>query len=369
MPTLKLSELASHLGGRVVNSTRCATADTSFSGDIPLSNALPLQDAVAGSITLLEHVKHLPRLQRCAASAVMVHAEIADCPVPMLVVADLHGAFQKSISLLRSQMASPRLPGIHPSANIADTAHIGSTSAVAAGVGIGEQCVIGERCVLHAGVQLMDGCVVGDDCELFPNVTLYQHTRLGNRVLIHAGAVLGAYGFGYRPQAGQHVRAAQLGWVEIEDDVEIGAGTTIDRGTYGPTRIGTGTKIDNQVQIAHNCHIGPHNLICAQVGIAGSTSTGHHVVMAGQVGVADHLQLPDNVTVGAQAGVMNNLEPGMVAFGSPAGPRRERMLELACIQRLPEMRSELKSLQAQVAKLTEQLALAVQGSVEQRRSA
>jgi UDP-3-O-[3-hydroxymyristoyl] glucosamine N-acyltransferase len=299
----------------------------------------------------------------------MVHTEIADCPVPMLVVADLHGAFQKSILLLRSQMAPPGLAGIHPSANIADTAHIGSTSAVAAGVGIGEQCVIGERCVLHAGVQLMDGCVVGDDCELFPNVTLYRHTRLGNRVLIHAGAVLGAYGFGYRPQAGQHMRTAQLGWVEIEDDVEIGAGTTIDRGTYGPTRIGTGTKIDNQVQIAHNCHIGPHNLICAQVGIAGSTSTGHHVVMAGQVGVADHLQLPDNVTVGAQAGVMNNLQPGMVAFGSPAGPRRERMLELACIQRLPEMRSELKSLQAQVAKLTEQLALAVQGSVEQRRSA
>ncbi len=355
MQTMKLSELATHVGGRlVVNSTDTAVTAIEH-GETRITNALPLQDATPGCITLVDHAKHATKLVNSAASAVMTSNELPACQLPMLIVDDAHAAFQQAIRLLRPQTTGKSSPGRHVTAIVASTSRIGDESQLAAGVVVGENCVVGQRCILHAGVQLMDGCEVGDDCELFPHVTLYPETRLGQRVLIHAGAVLGAYGFGYRQQAGRHVRAAQLGWVEVGDDVEIGAVTTIDRGAYGATRIGAGTKIDNHVQIAHNCQIGKHNLICAQVGIAGSTATGDYVVLAGQVGLKDHIQLADHVTVGAQSGVMNNVEKGAVVFGSPAGSRRQRLQELASLGRVPAMRQDLKDLQAQVTALAQQL--------------
>ncbi len=372
MQSIKLSELAACVGGQlVVNSASTTNQVPQCCDEILISHALPLQDATAGSITLVDHSKHLTRLHASPATAVMVKEALADCRLPMLVVENLHAAFQNVIGLLRPQPLGPAVTGRHPTACVARTAKLGSDTALAAGVFVGENCVIGERCILHSGVHLMDGCVLGDDCELYPRVTLYPDTRVGQRALIHAGAVLGAYGFGYRTLAGRQVRAAQLGWVEIGDDVEIGAVTTIDRGAYGTTRIGDGTKIDNHVQIAHNCQIGKHNLICAQVGIAGSTSTGDYVVLAGQVGLADHIHLADHVTVGAQSGVMGDVEQGAVVFGSPAGPRRQRLTELSHVGRLPDMRRELKDLQAQVAALSQQLAQSTTDSCDsrQRRSA
>ncbi|MEZ6151690.1 MAG: UDP-3-O-(3-hydroxymyristoyl)glucosamine N-acyltransferase [Pirellulaceae bacterium] len=350
MRAIPLNELANLVGGSLVfdDPAQCATGQA-----MEITNALPLQDAGPGCLTLADHPKHLKRVNHSTASAVMVREALPGCRLPMIVVGNLHVAFAQAIAVFRPARAkSDRDSVIHPSACVASSAHVGEHTSLASGVVIGENCQVGERCVLHSGVQLMDDCIVGDDCELFPHVTLYPDTRLGNRVLIHAGVVLGAYGFGYRTQDGHHVRSAQLGWVEVADDVEIGAATTIDRGTYGATRIGQGTKIDNQVQIGHNCHIGRHNLICAQVGIAGSSSTGDNVVLAGQVGIADHLQLADNVTVGAQSGIMNNVEAGQVVMGSPAGPGRQRMIEWALIGRLPEMRRELKALQAQLQQLS-----------------
>ncbi len=341
---LKLSKLAALVGGEVIGD-----------GEIEVSQALPLQDAVSGCITFVDHPKYLARVSACAASVVMVAEEMNHLSKPMLVVANLHEAFQKTIEILRPPQTISTPTGVHASAMIAGSARVGKGTAIAAGVSIGENCMIGDRCTLHAGVQIMDNCRIGDDCELFPNVTLYRDTQVGQRVLIHAGAVLGAYGFGYRLRNGRHVRTAQLGWVELGDDVEIGAATTIDRGSYGKTSIGSGTKIDNQVQIGHNCHIGKNNLICAQVGIAGSTSTGDNVVLAGQVGIADHLTIADNVTVGAQSGVIGNLEQGALVLGSPAAPRRQRMLEWAFIAKLPDMRRELKMLQEKIESLTQQL--------------
>ena len=195
---------------------------------------------------------------------------------------------------------------------------------------------------------IMDRCVLGDDIVVGPNVTLYEYTRLDDGVQIHGGSVLGARGFGYRRVAGEHQPTAQLGYVHVERDVEIGAAVTIDRGTFGSTRIGAGTKIDNQVQIAHNCQIGKRNLICSQVGIAGSSSTGDDVILAGQVGLKDHVHLGDGVVVGAQAGVMNDLPGPQVYLGSPATPQKEQMQIMAVQRKLPQMRRELKTLSRDV---------------------
>jgi len=182
-------------------------------------------------------------------------------------------------------------------------------------------------------------------------VVLYENTVIGARCTIHAGAVLGAYGFGYNFVDGRHRLAAQLGKVVVGDDVEIGANSTVDRGTYGSTVIGEGTKIDNQVMIAHNCRIGRHNMLCAQVGIAGSTTTGDHVVMAGQVGVRDHVHVGDRAVLMARAGVMNDIADGVHMVGIPATPEREQMIKQAAIAKLPEMRRQFKQLQSTVEKL------------------
>jgi len=178
---------------------------------------------------------------------------------------------------------------------------------------------------------------------------------IGNRVTIHAGVVLGAYGFGYETVDGQHRLSAQLGYVVVGDDVEIGAGTTIDRGTYGPTSIGEGTKIDNLVMIGHNCRIGRHNLLCSQVGIAGSATTGDYVVMAGQVGLRDHIDVGDRAVLGAKCGVMNHVPADSVYFGYPATADREQLLKQAALSKLPEMRKQFKALQKQVAEMAEKL--------------
>jgi UDP-3-O-[3-hydroxymyristoyl] glucosamine N-acyltransferase len=220
---------------------------------------------------------------------------------------------------------------------------------------VGDDVRIGSGTTIHAGARIMAGSTIGRDATIFPNAVLYENTVVGDRCIIHAGAVLGAYGFGYSLVDGRHVLSAQLGNVILGDDVEIGAGTTIDRGTYGPTSIGEGTKIDDLVMIAHNCRIGKHNMLCSQVGIAGSTTTGDYVVMAGQVGVRDHVHVGDRAVLGAMAGVINNVPDGCVMIGVPATPEREQKVKQAAFAKLPEMRREFKKLRAAVDKLSRQL--------------
>jgi len=186
---------------------------------------------------------------------------------------------------------------------------------------------------------------------VFPNAVLYENTIVGQHVIIHANAVLGGYGFGYSTVDGRHKLGSQLGHVEVGDHVEIGASTAIDRGTYGATVIGNGTKIDNLVQIGHNCRIGRHNLICSQVGIAGSCSTGEYVVMAGQVGLADHLHIGDGALLGAKAGVMTDALPGKRYLGAPAVEERQFFRSISLIQQLPEIRRQLHEVQRAVIRL------------------
>ncbi|TWU01994.1 UDP-3-O-(3-hydroxymyristoyl)glucosamine N-acyltransferase [Neorhodopirellula pilleata] len=323
--------------------------------DLVFTGAAPPLEAVRGDITMIDQAKNSAAAQASDATVLLTPVALTaenlqgKGPAWQIVVEDPHAAFTAVIWHFRPPMDSD-VPGagVHSTAQIHPSAQISSAASIGAAV------TIGPGCKIHAGVSIAAGCTVGANCTLFPNVTMYSYCRIGDRVVIHAGSVIGAHGFGYRQEGGRHVPTSQLGYVEIENDVEIGASVTIDRGTYGATLIGEGTKIDNQVMIAHNCRIGRHNLLCSQVGIAGSCSTGDYVILAGQVGLKDHVHLADGAIVAAQSGVMEDLSAG-VYLGSPATSQREQMQIIAVQRRLPELRREVKRLNRQVEELTAQL--------------
>ncbi len=326
----------------------------SKSGDqgAKITGASPLADAKPGDITLIDHEKHLPKLQASQAAACVTRQSFPDVAIPQIVVANPHEAFATICAMFRPHVIVKGATGIDPRAIVSPGANV-SPSAIVEGLAqVGESCTIRERTHIHRGATIMEGCKIGSDCQIFPGVVLYPGTIVGDRVTLHANCVLGAHGFGYKMVDGKHVSTSQLGWVEIEEDVEIGANTTIDRGTYGATRIGAGTKIDNLVMIGHNCSIGKHNLICSQVGIAGSTSTGDYVVLAGQAGLRDHIHIGDRTMIGAQSGVASDAPEDQILLGSPAIPRKEQAILYAAMNRLPEMRKTLKQLEKQVDALT-----------------
>jgi len=316
-----------------------------------ITGASPLADAQPGHITLIDHEKYLPRLQSSQAAACVTKQGYPDVGIPQIVVPNPHDAFAKICQIFRPHVVVKAATGIHTRAEVAPTAMVSPSAVVEALASVAEACVIGDRSHIHCGVTIMDGCKIGADCQIYPGVVLYPGTIVEDRVTLHANCVLGAHGFGYRMVDGKHGSTAQLGWVHVESDVEIGANTTIDRGTYGATRIGQGTKIDNLVMIAHNCSIGKHNLICSQVGIAGSASTGDYVVLAGQVGVRDHVQIGSRTMIGAQSGVASDAPEDQILLGSPAIPRLEQATLFAALNRLPEMRKTLKRVEKQIAAL------------------
>lgn len=315
---------------------------------IECASALPLQEARAASLTMIDDKSRIASAVAAGAVAVLVQEQLDSCEITQIVVANPHAAFEHIVRMYRPSPIRCRY-GISPGAHVDESAEIGDACAVHSGASIGAAVRIGDGCTIHSGAVVMDGCTIGDDVTLYPSVVLYPETVVGDRVTIHAGSVIGANGFGYRTVEGRHQPTAQVGYVEIEADVEIGACVTIDRGSFGITRIGEGTKVDNQVMIGHNCQIGRHNLLCSQVGIAGSCRTGDHVVLAGQVGLADHLTIGDKVVVGAQAGVMEDLSKPGQYLGSPAQPLREQMQVFAALRKLPEMRRTLKQLAGRLA--------------------
>ncbi len=310
-----------------------------------------LHDARPGDITFLDNDKKLTQLQASAASAAVVsvnHTSLAPNGngaggngKTFIQVRDPLDAFIAIVRFLHGR-PDPAPHGIDPRAVLHPSVQIGAQPSVHAYASIGENSAIGDRCRIHSSVCIGRDCRIGNDVVLHPNVVLYDGTVLGDRVIVHANAVLGADGFGYRFQQGKHAKVPQMGDVEISNDVEIGACTAIDRGTFGPTRIGEGTKIDNHVQIGHNCQIGKHNILVSLVGLAGSCVTGDYVVIAGQVGVADHLTIGAGATIGAQAGVTNDIPAGQVYLGSPARPEKDTKRMLLLMERLPEMRKDLK---------------------------
>lgn len=346
MTAIDLTTLANRVHGELFSRSSEGAVEAKV-----ITGASPLADVREGQITLIDSEKYLPRLQNSAAAACVTKQAFEDMPIPQIVVPNPHEAFAKICEIFRPSVVVTVPQGIDPRAIVCGDSQIAPTAVVEANCSVGANCKIGARTHLHRGVTIMDGCTIGEDCQLFPGVVLYPGTVLGNRVVLHANCVLGAHGFGYRMVDGKHVSTSQLGWVEISDDVEIGANTTIDRGTYGATKVGEGTKIDNLVMIGHNCSIGKHNLICSQVGIAGSSSTGDYVVLAGQAGLRDHIHIGSRTMIGAQSGVAGDAPEDQILLGSPAIPRKDQAILFAAMNRLPEMRKSLKQLEKQVEQL------------------
>lgn len=337
--TTTLGQLA-----RLVGGTLCGDEQ------IPLSGAAILRDARPGEITLADKADLAPLLAACPAAAVIVPASFTPEGRPYIIVNHVHRAFAQIVTHFRPPRAAARR-GVHPGAIVSPTAVLGDDVEVHPGAMIADDVRIGSGSTIHSGVRILPGCTIGSHATIYPNAVLHEDTIVGDRVILHAGVILGSFGFGYDSSSGRHELSAQLGWVEIGDDVEIGANSTVDRGTYGATVIGAGTKVDNLCQVAHNCRIGRHNLICSQVGIAGSSTTGDYVVLAGQVGVRDHVHVGDRVQVGAKGGVRCDIPAGEKYIGIPAIPEREQAAILFALQRLPAMRKEFRRLQELVEKL------------------
>lgn len=326
-------------------------------GEVLIVNADIIRDAREGYLTFASSKNYFSQLKNTTAAAVLIPEKLveefqAKCSLDFITVPDVTKAFTKIVSLFRLPLPSIT-PSISPAAHIDPTAILGQDVRIDPGAVIGPAVVLGDRCRVHSGAHLMSGTRIGDDTEIYPNAVLYENTVVGSRCRLHANSVIGCHGFGYESSTGEHFLTTQLGNVEIGDDVDIGAATTIDRATYGSTTIGDGTKIDNLVQIGHNCRIGKRNLLCALTGIAGSCTTGDNVVMAGQVGIGDHTNIGDRVVLGAKSGVMADIAPGSVFVGVPATPAKQQMTIIAATHRLPDMRKKMKQMEKELQRLTD----------------
>lgn len=258
-------------------------------------------------------------------------------------------AFAKAAALLLDKTVIAPV-GVHPTAVVANTAQVAPSAGIGPYVVIGENVRIGERTQIGPQCSIAAGCHIGADCRIHPRVTLYTDVRIGERVEIHAGAVIGADGFGYAQGEGRHWKFPQAGIVEIGDDVEIGANTTIDRGSLDDTVIAEGVKLDNLVHIGHNCKIGAHSVIAALVGLSGSCTFGKNVVVGGQAGFGERCELEDGAVIGGQSGVLGGkiVRTGQVVWGTPARPLERFKEEYAWYGRLPDLAARIKELEAKV---------------------
>ena len=343
--------LSAQVGGEVIGDA-----------DRLMKDAQALSKAVGSEVSFLGNDTRLRELEGCRAGAILIGRKKLDelsaaqrAPHTFIVVADVLDAF---ILILRQfRTARPRAAiGISPQAIVSNSAVIGENTNIYPGAYVGEDVVIGANCDLYPGVFVGDGTVIGEDVTIHPQAVLYNDVSIGSRVIIHASVVIGADGFGFRFRGGRFEKIPQLGTVRIEDDVEIGACSTIDRGMIGPTIIGAGTKIDNLVMVAHNCEIGKHNVFASQVGFSGSSTTGDFVRCGGQAGVANQAHLGQGCSIGAKSGVHKDVPAEATYVGCPARPHDETFKIVMAEQKLPEMRIKLRELEKQVAKLSAALA-------------
>ena len=338
MPTV--GELARLVDGEVVGDP-----------DTPIRGFAGATAAGEGDITFAVDERWARHATESGATAIVVNAPLGNCPVTQVVVPDANLAFARIVTHLARQDLLAK-PGIHPAAIIEEGARVDPSAVVQAGAVVGMDARVGARTVIFPNVVIGERAVIGADCLVQPNASIMRDVVIGDRVILGPGCVIGGEGFGYATTPeGTHEKIPQVGTVLIEDDVEVGAGTCIDRARFDATRIGRGTKIDNLVQIAHNVDVGPHSIIVAQVGIAGSVKLGHHVILGGHVGIKGHVQLGDRTNVGAFSGVGSDLESGQTYIGIPAIPARQGLKVRALQARLPELYSRIKQLEKRLARM------------------
>ena len=336
---LTLRELAEHLGCRLEGD-----------GSVEIGRVATLEAAGPGDVSFLSNPKYASQLASTRAAAVIAGEDAGAAPCAMLRARDPYLAFAAAAALLAPD--DRPAPGVSPSAHVDPGATLGPACHIGAFASIGAGATIGARTVVHPHAVVYAGVVIGDDCVIHAHASIRERCRVGNRVVIQNGAVIGSDGFGFAPRPdGSYQKIPQSAPVVIEDDVEIGANTAIDRPAVGETRIQAGTKIDNLVQVAHGVHVGRNVMLVAQVGIAGSTTIGDSSVLAGQVGVAGHLHLGKGTKATAQTGIPNSLPDGSFVSGYPAIDNREWLKSSAVFRRLPEMKKALASVEKRLARL------------------
>jgi UDP-3-O-[3-hydroxymyristoyl] glucosamine N-acyltransferase len=346
MRAMKLREIAERLDCRLEGD-----------GEVEIRRVAGIEQAQQGDLTFIAHEKYVARLPTTRASAVIVAPALrnAGASAALLVTDQPYLAFARAVGLLTAAPPPPR--GIDATSAIAPDAVVGQDVSIGAFVALGAGATIGDRTIIYPNVVIGPGASIGEDCVVRSQVSIRDGVRIGNRVLIQDGAVIGSEGFGFAKQPdGTHFKIPQRAGIVIEDDVEIGANTTIDRPAVGETRIGAGTKIDNLVQIGHGVRVGRRVLFAAQVGIAGSCVIDDDVVLAGQVGVANHVHLGKGVVATAQTGIPNSVDAGEYISGYPAIGHREWLRSAAIYRNLPALRLRLAALEQRIAELEEKLA-------------
>ena len=315
-------------------------------GAVLLQGFAPAHTARAGDLTFAENEEFFEQAKASAAAAILVDQEYQAREKVLIRVPSARVAFAQVLPLFFPEANFSA--GIHPSSVVSPSAQVDPSAYIGPHCSVEDQARIGARSVIQDGSFIGAGCVLGEEVRIFPRVTIYPGSKLGSRVRIHSGSVIGADGFGYVLDQGRHVKIPQVGDVIIGDDVEIGAGVTVDRGALGSTCIGSGSKIDNLVQIAHNVVIGEHCILVSQVGIAGSTCMGDYVTLAGQVGVAGHLKIGSHVIVGAKAGVMHDIPDGEQWLGAPAQKSNVTKRQVLAFQRLPDLLKRVAALESRL---------------------
>jgi UDP-3-O-[3-hydroxymyristoyl] glucosamine N-acyltransferase len=336
---MKLSELASRLG-----------CELRGDGDVEIRGVAGMEYAAPDQITFLANPKYAHKVKQTRAGAIIVHRSAPELPIPALLSGNPYLDFARALEQFYRPPAPP--PGIHPTAVIAPSARIGENASIGACCVIGENVTIGRNAVLHPLVVIYPGVSIGDDFTAHSHATVREHCRIGDRVILQNGVVVGGDGFGFAKKSdGTHYKIVQSGPAVIEDDVEIQSLSNVDRATVGETRIRRGAKIDSLVQIGHACEVGEDNIICAQVGLAGSSVLKKNVLLAGQAGISGHLTIHDNAVVYAQSGIGGDVEAGQVVSGSPAFDAAVWRRAVTAFPKLPELVKQVRQLEKRLAEL------------------
>lgn len=341
MPQKTLQEIAHHIGGTIIGDE-----------SICVDSASTLDSAGDGQITFLSNSKYAPRVKETQAAAVLVSQQV-ETQAAQIITEDPYYAFMQTVVLLHGHRKHPQT-GISPLAAIAESTKVGKNCNIHPHAMIHDGAVIGDNCQIYSGVFIGPNVTLGNDCIMYPNAVIYDGTQIGNRVIVQSSASIGQDGFGFATHKGEHHKIPQIGIVILEDDVEIGSNTAIERGTLHSTVIGKGSKVGDHVVIGHGTKIGAHCLLVPQVGIAGSSELGHHCVLGGKASVVGHLKIGNGVMIGAGSGVISDVPDGATLFGTPAVEANRGKRAFALVPSLPDMRKKLRVLEKEIKRLKDE---------------